>query len=65
MKVTKPNTKETNAVTQENFIIELFCRVDDMLPKTGEHTIIEIVFNKFLNGFLLKENQRCNECSYC
>jgi hypothetical protein len=37
VKVTKPNTKETNAVTQENFIIELFCRVDDMLPKTGEH----------------------------
>ncbi len=35
--MTKPNTKETNAVTQENFIIELFCRVDDMLPKTGEH----------------------------
>ena len=24
-------------MTQENFIIELFCRVDDMLPKTGEH----------------------------
>jgi len=24
-------------VTQENFIIELFCRVDDMLPKTQEH----------------------------
>jgi len=35
--VTKPNTKETNAVTQENFIIELFCRVDDMLPKMTEH----------------------------
>ena len=37
MKVTKPNTKETNAVTQEQFIIELFCRVDDMLPETQEH----------------------------
>jgi len=24
-------------VTQEQFIIELFCRVDDMLPKTKEH----------------------------
>lgn len=24
-------------MTQENFIIELFCRVDDMLPKTAEH----------------------------
>ncbi len=24
-------------MTQENFIIELFCRVDDMLPKTSEH----------------------------
>ena len=24
-------------MTQENFIIELFCRVDDMLPKTPEH----------------------------
>ncbi len=24
-------------MTQENFIIELFCRVDDMLPKTREH----------------------------
>ncbi len=24
-------------MTQENFIIELFCRVDDMLPKTQEH----------------------------
>jgi hypothetical protein len=24
-------------VTQEHFIIELFCRVDDMLPKTKEH----------------------------
>jgi hypothetical protein len=24
-------------VTQENFIIELFCRVDDMLLKTQEH----------------------------
>lgn len=35
--VTKPNTKETIAVTQEHFIIELFCRVDDMLPKTQEH----------------------------
>lgn len=25
-------------MTQEQFIIELFCRVDDMLPKTQEHT---------------------------
>jgi hypothetical protein len=24
-------------VTQENFIMELFCRVDDMLLKTHEH----------------------------
>jgi hypothetical protein len=37
VKVTKPNTKESDAVTQENFIIELFCRVDDMLPKIPEH----------------------------
>jgi hypothetical protein len=37
VKVTKHNTEETIAVTQENFIIELFCRVDDMLPKTQEH----------------------------
>ena len=35
--MTKPNTKQTNRVTQEHFIIELFCRVDDMLPKTQEH----------------------------
>ncbi len=35
--MTKPNTKEADAVTQENFIIELFCRVDDMLPKMLEH----------------------------
>jgi hypothetical protein len=44
VKVTKPNTKETNAVTQENFIIELFCRVDDMLPKTGEHIQARAIF---------------------
>jgi hypothetical protein len=37
VKVTKPNTKETSAVTQEQFITELFCRVDDMLPKMPEH----------------------------
>jgi len=37
VKVTKHNTKETKAVTQEQFIIELFCRIDDMLPKTPEH----------------------------
>jgi hypothetical protein len=37
VEVTKPFTKETDAVTQEHFIIELFCRVDDMLPKTPEH----------------------------
>lgn len=37
MKVTKPNTKEADAVTQEHFIIELFCRVDDMLPNELEH----------------------------
>lgn len=35
--VTKPNTKETKAVTQEHFIIELFCRVDDMLTDRQEH----------------------------
>ena len=37
MKVTKPKTKETVVVTCEQFIIEFFCRVDDMLPKTREH----------------------------
>jgi hypothetical protein len=37
VEVTKPNTKETNHVTQEHFIIELFCRVDDMLPNEPKH----------------------------
>jgi hypothetical protein len=37
VKVTKPITKKINAVTQENFIIEHFRRVDDMLPKMPEH----------------------------
>lgn len=37
MKVTKPNTKETITVTQEQFITELFCRVDDLLSKAPEH----------------------------
>jgi hypothetical protein len=30
-------TKETKSVTQEQFIIELFCRVEEMLGKTPEH----------------------------
>ena len=37
MEVTKPNTGETKAVTQEQFITELFCRVDDLLPNNKEH----------------------------
>jgi hypothetical protein len=51
--VTKPNTKETNAVTQEHFIIELFCRVDDMLPKTQEHIQAKLSISELITLGLL------------
>lgn len=43
-------------MTQEYFIIELFCRVDDMLPKTSEHiqarlSIIELITLGLLFAF--------------
>jgi hypothetical protein len=53
VKVTKHNTKETNRVTQEHFIIELFCRVDDMLPKTPEHMQAKLSISELLTLGLL------------
>jgi hypothetical protein len=53
VKVTKPNTKETNAVTQEQFIIELFCRVDDMLPKTQKHIQAKLSISELVTLGLL------------
>ncbi len=54
MKVTKPNTKETDAVTQEQFIIELFCRVDDMLPNELEHRQAKLCKSELITlGLLL------------
>lgn len=49
----KPNTKETNAVTQENFIIELFCRVDDMLTKSPEHIQAKLFISELITLGLL------------
>lgn len=54
MEVTKPNTKETIRVTQEHFIIELFCRVDDMLPKMPEHKQAKLSLSELVTlGLLL------------
>ena len=53
MRVTKPNTKETNRVTQEHFIIELFCRVDDMLPETREHIQAKLSISELVTLGLL------------
>jgi hypothetical protein len=56
VEVTKPFTRRNKTVTQENFIIELFCRVDDMVPKTREHiqaklSLSELVTLRFADGF--------------
>jgi hypothetical protein len=40
-------------VTQENFIIELFCRVDDMLPKTPQHIQAKLATSELLTLGLL------------
>ena len=53
MKVTKPNTKEADAVTQEHFITELFCRVDDMLLKTEEHFQAKLSISELITLGLL------------
>ena len=46
--MTKPNTKEADAVTREHFIIELFCRADDILPKTEEHFQAKLSISELL-----------------
>ncbi len=40
-------------MTQEDFIIELFCRVDDMLPKTEEHFQAKLSRSEMVLGSLL------------
>ncbi len=40
-------------MTQENFIIELFCRVDDMLPKTQEHIQAKVSISELITLGLL------------
>lgn len=40
-------------MTQENFIIELFCRVDDMLPKTQEHIQAKLSISELVTLGLL------------
>ncbi len=40
-------------MTQENFIIELFCRVDDMLPKTNEHIQAKLSISELVTLGLL------------
>ena len=40
-------------MTQENFIIELFCRVDDMLPKTQEHLQAKLSLSELVTLGLL------------
>ena len=40
-------------MTQENFIIELFCRVDDMLPKTQEHIQAKLSVSELITLGLL------------
>lgn len=53
MKVTKPITKEIKTVTQEQFIIELFCRVDDMLETTTEHIQAKLSISELVTLGLL------------
>ncbi len=40
-------------MTQEHFIIELFCRVDDMLPKTPEHRQAKLSISELVTLGLL------------
>lgn len=40
-------------MTQENFIIELYCRVDDMLPKTKEHLQAKLSISELVTLGLL------------
>lgn len=40
-------------MTQEHFIIELFCRVDDMLPKTQEHLQAKLSLSELVTLGLL------------
>lgn len=40
-------------MTQEHFIIELFCRVDDMLPKTQEHIQAKLSLSELITLGLL------------
>ena len=40
-------------VTQENFIIELYCRVDDMLPQTPEHIQAKLSISELITLGLL------------
>ena len=40
-------------MTQEHFIIELFCRVDDMLPKTQEHLQAKLSISELVTLGLL------------
>lgn len=40
-------------MTQEHFIIELFCRVDDMLPKTKEHMQAKLSISELVTLGLL------------
>lgn len=40
-------------MTQEHFIIELFCRVDDMLPKTHEHIQAKLSLSELVTLGLL------------
>lgn len=35
-------------MTQENFIIKLFCRVDDMLPKTPKHLEVKLSLSELV-----------------
>ncbi len=53
MEVTKPFTRRNKTVTQENFIIELFCRVDDMVPKTREHIQAKLSLSELVTLGLL------------
>lgn len=53
MKVTKPNHKEIKTVTQEQFIIELFCRVDDVLEKAPEHIQAKLSISELVTLGLL------------
>jgi hypothetical protein len=59
--VTKPFTKETNAVTQEHFITELFCRVDDMLEKQPEHIQAKLSISELVTLGLLFALKGCSQ----